>query len=551
MTRDACAPDEAHLSVKPHFFRTRLDLAFSLRKKARAAGESGITPAPVQVATFELVPARASRGKLLDRIVEFVRAAARDGRLCALSITDNAGGHPALSPNALGQEIKAMGMEPIIHFSCKDKNRNEIESQLFELDRNGLHNLLVLTGDYPRFGYMGKAKPVFDLDSVHVLSLISQMNQGVMLNPRAPGGGMALPPLELHPGCVVSPFKILAAEQIPQYLKLKRKIRAGARFVISQLGYDIRKYHELRLFMDLNAMDVPLIGTVFIPSMKLARILHKGLIPGCTFPARLLDVMERNSGDRDRELQFRLELGARLVAALKGIGYEGVHLSGPDLEYEHVAWVLKRAEEIQGRWMELVPELTFPEEWQFFYFARDDATGLNSPEPSDWELPRAPAMDLADYSLNRAVHGLAFEPGRGLHGLCQKLARLVKGSPIEAPFTRIEYGIKKLVYDCRQCGDCTLGEMAFLCPQSQCAKFLLNGPCGGSRNGWCEVWPGKRRCLYVRMFERIAYKEGTEALEGPPMPPRNWDLFLSSSWLNFYLGLDHAGAFRDTGDERG
>ncbi len=512
----------------------------SLRKQARAASRTHITPAPLQIATFELVPARASKGKVLDKILEFVGAAARDRRLSALSITDNAGGHPALSPNALGQEIKALGMEPIIHFSCKDKNRNEIESQLFELDRNGLNNLLVLTGDYPRFGYMGKAKPVFDLDSVHVLGLISQMNRGFMLNPQAPGGGVVLPPLELYPGCVVSPFKSLASEQIPQYLKLKRKIQAGAQFVISQLGYDIRKYHELRLFMDVNSLDVPLIGTVFIPSAKLARILHKGLIPGCTFPARLLKTMEQESTDPDRELRFRLELGAKLVAALKGLGYEGVHLSGPDLNYEHVAWILKRAEEIQDHWMEVVPELSFPEEWRFFYFSEDPATGLNSSEATSRNQAKLSLRDLLEYSLGRAMHNLIFEPGKLLYDPAKALAQRIKGSALEGPFTGFEYGTKKIIYDCKKCGDCALGETAFICPQSQCAKFLLNGPCGGSRNGWCEVWPGQRRCLYVRVFERLSHVGRLKDLEAPPIPPRDWGLYQTSSWLNFYLGLDHA-----------
>jgi len=53
------------------------------------------------VVTFELVPARASKGKAIDEILRFAREAADDGLISALSITDNAGGHPALTPRAL------------------------------------------------------------------------------------------------------------------------------------------------------------------------------------------------------------------------------------------------------------------------------------------------------------------------------------------------------------------------------------------------------------------------------------------------------------------
>ena len=68
----------------------------------------------------------------------------------------------------------------------------------------------------------------------------------------------------------------------------------------------------------------------------------------------------------------------------------------------------------------------------------------------------------------------------------------------------MEHLIKFLLFACQDCGDCTLTSLGFLCPQSRCAKYLLNGPCGGSRDGWCEIYPGRRRCLYVKAYERLA-----------------------------------------------
>jgi methylenetetrahydrofolate reductase (NADPH) len=91
------------------------------------------------------------------------------------------------------------------------------------------------------------------------------------------------------------------------------------------------------------------------------------------------------------------------------------------------------------------------------------------------------------------------------------------------------------------CGDCTLPEHAYLCPQSQCAKYLLNGPCGGSYEGWCEVHYQKRQCLYVRAHDRLkAYGEQEDLLK-ETLPPRDWALDETSSWINYYLGKDHAG----------
>ena len=139
--------------------------------------------------TLELVPGRGSRGKTQDEVIAIAEKAAKAKLVHALSITDNPGGHPALSPNMLGLEISRLGIDPLIHFTCKDKNRNQIESILYSLDRNGLSNLLAMTGDFPLYGFEGKAKPVFDLDSAQLIHLISQMNQGLDIDGKAPGGG--------------------------------------------------------------------------------------------------------------------------------------------------------------------------------------------------------------------------------------------------------------------------------------------------------------------------------------------------------------------------
>ena len=142
--------------------------------------------------TLELVPGRGSRGKTQDDILRIAGRAARSRLVHAVSITDNPGGHPALSPDVIGFEISRLGIDPIIHFTCKDKNRNQIESILYSLDRIGISNLLVMTGDFPLYGFEGKAKPVFDLDSIQLIHLIHQMNQGLDIDGKAPGGGVRL-----------------------------------------------------------------------------------------------------------------------------------------------------------------------------------------------------------------------------------------------------------------------------------------------------------------------------------------------------------------------
>ncbi|MGC8871402.1 MAG: methylenetetrahydrofolate reductase [Caldimicrobium sp.] len=190
--------------------------------------------------TFELVPARSVRTRRYQEILKFLLESQKKNLFQAFSITDNAGGNPALSPIPLGKTIKNLGLEPIIHFSCKDKNRNQIESELLALDKEGLHNLLILTGDYPLQGYLGRAKPVYDLDSVLLLSMISDMEKGFDERPAIP----------FFKGAVVNPFKLTFPEIWWQYLKLYKKLKAGAYFIITQVGFYPRKWLELKILFD-------------------------------------------------------------------------------------------------------------------------------------------------------------------------------------------------------------------------------------------------------------------------------------------------------------
>ena len=94
-----------------------------------------------------------------------------------ISITDNAGGNPQLAPLALGRPVLYAGKEVVIHLTCKDLNRNGLESEAWMLNSEGFHNILAMTGDYPVAGNEGMAKPVFDIDSVGLISLLNKMNQ--------------------------------------------------------------------------------------------------------------------------------------------------------------------------------------------------------------------------------------------------------------------------------------------------------------------------------------------------------------------------------------
>lgn len=229
--------------------------------------------------TLELIPGRGSKGKTQDDVLRMAERVAKSRLVHAVSLTDNPGGHPALSPNVIGLEISRLGMDPIIHFTCKDKNRNQIESSLYSLDRIGITNLLVMTGDFPLYGFEGKAKPVFDLDSIQLIHFINEMNQGLDIDGKAPGGGVRLSPTHFLKGCTLSPFKKEEAEVMAQYYKLHKKVESGADFVITQVGFDARKFDEALRFMRRSDIRIPILGNVYILNRPVAKIMNQGRSP--------------------------------------------------------------------------------------------------------------------------------------------------------------------------------------------------------------------------------------------------------------------------------
>ena len=380
---------------------------------------------------------------------------------------------------------------------------------------------------------------MFDLDAVLLLQLVSEANCGISLDRTAAerSRGRKLLPTDLFAGCVVSPFKKYESETMTQYYKLIKKVWAGARFVISQVGFDARKFDETFRFMQRAGINLPLIGNVYLPNLAVARLMNAGKVPGCVVTDRLLGRIRRESENNDRGKARRLVRAGKLAAVLKGIGYSGIHIGGQGLTNDDINQVLDMCEEYYPDWRELVKEFDFPQRDGFYLFQKDPETGLNTDALNRFANSSSAAVF---FRLLRFIHQSCFEPGGALFRSMKKICLKLERSAFKKAFTRAEYITKEIIFDCYRCGDCTLPELAFICPQSRCPKYILNGPCGGSFNGWCEVFPDQRKCIYVRAYRRLKSVKSQSLLCRKIIPPRNWSLNETSSWINFFNGSDYS-----------
>ena len=493
--------------------------------------------------TWELVPGRGAREIAQDRAMTQAAQASAGKILSGLTLTDNPGGTPAMSADWMGADIVKLGIEPLVHLTCKDKNRNAIESQLYAMDRAGIRNLLVMSGDYPVSGFCGGPAPVFDLDPIHVLEMITKMNRGYCY----PGikGTITHQPADFFAGAVVSPFKATRAEQVGQYFKLKKKIAAGAQFVVTQLGYDARKFHELVLFMKHNNLQVPLVGNIYILPFGAAKMMNRNDLPGSVVTDQLLADIEREQDDPDKGQAAKMLRAARLYAILKGMGYSGVHIGGHNIQYAQVDQIIRQGEALSPQWKDLLRFFDYPIPGGFYVYEKHPETGLNLDSPAqDTDRPDESEIEWT-YRFSRFFHRLMFEPDKKFYSAMKHLAEEIDGSRMEPVFSKAEHLIKTVLYDCRNCGDCALFDVAYLCPMSQCPKNKRNGPCGGSFEGWGEVYPRKKKCVYVRAYARLKKYKEEGTLEKSKVPPCNWELFQRSSWINYYLGKDHFSKKRE------
>ena len=473
-------------------------------------------------------------------LVELAHQLAENPRIDFLSLTDNPGGNPMIAPDMLANRMREVGQEVILHIACKDMNRNGIESRAWKAASAGLDNILALTGDYPIAGQSGTAAPVFDIDSVALLQLLSEMNAGVE-ELRAPDGRLLGTNFFL--GCVVTNHKLHEREVMPQYFKLEKKVRAGAGFVINQLGWNARKDAELLQWVGQRELPVRMIANVYLLSRGVARVFHAGRIPGCVVTDELLAQAERYGGGEDKGREFFVDLAAKQVSVARGIGYRGVYIGGhmPIAAYDEI---LDRAEAIGDQWPQAARELRYDRPGEFYLYGRDPETGMSDGRPRDeyLESKRKRRTDLkvpARYKVSRVMHNTVFAQDAPLFPLGTKVYSKLEDSPksVQRAAHLLEQAAKVPMFDCKDCGDCSLPDIAYVCPEGPCAKNQRNGPCGGTRDGLCEVYDTE--CIWSQAYERLkAYGEEEDLVKGPVVIKNN-ALRGSSAWANNFLRRDH------------
>lgn len=485
----------------------------------------------------------ASRLRREAQVLEVASRLARVPHVVAGSITSYAGGALGHDPIRVGTAARARGLTPNIHLTCVSQDRAGLRKTLEDLQALGIWNVFALTGDWPAAG-RGEGAPVFDLDAVQLVHLVAEMRRA-----GAP----------FHISVAVSPFKYVEADCVWQYLKLEKKVAAGADLVITQVGWDARKFRELRRYLDDRGLRTPVLGAVYVLGPRAAEKMAGGQPPGCWVAPELLETVRRESAARDGGLKARLERAARTVAVLRGLGYAGAYIGGTH-DADQVHWIIRRATELAPRWEEFVEELRYGVPGGFYLY-EGFPSGVGSPGSTtlstDQSAPslrpefRPPPETRVSQGLPHPARwarvrlvphvldllGKIFPVSRDTvlrRALTRAFAWADRRPRLAAAVERVEYAIKRPLFGCEACGNCVLGHLEYTCPET-CPKHMRNGPCGGTHLGHCEVVD--RPCIWVEVYERATRAHRVEALR-QYIPPPDRSLAGTSSWINYFLERD-------------
>ncbi|HEY1305604.1 MAG TPA: methylenetetrahydrofolate reductase C-terminal domain-containing protein [Vicinamibacterales bacterium] len=443
------------------------------------------------------------------QVLEIASKLAMIPEIAAGSITSYAGGQLGQDSIRVGTAVRARGLVPNVHLTCVGQDRTTIDKTLAQLGALEMHNIFAISGDWPK---AAARTAVFDIDSVQLAAHIAEL--------RARTG------TPYFISCAVSPFKYQREDCLYQYLKLEKKIAAGAEMAITQVGWDATKFVELKKYLDERGIKTPVLGNVYVLSRRAAERMNTGNPPGCWASDELVAILKKESEASDGGLQARLERGARSIAVLKGIGYAGAYIGGTH-DANHIRWMIRRAEELAPKWQELYEELQFGKKDGFYLYQRDP-----QPKPARTFLPTV--MDAAGKTLPFVPWAKTTKESSVKRVIAGAFRWLDRHPTLSHWFERFEFYSKKEVFGCQNCGNCVLGSMEYVCPQT-CPKQMRNGPCGGTLHGACEVID--QECIWVKVMARAEASNTINQLK-LFIPPPDRALTGTASWLNFYLGRD-------------
>ncbi len=303
----------------------------------RADGKSEVPPmaersrlgAKVAAGTFvtmvEIVP---PRGTAVVREIEAARFLKSVG-VDAINIPDSPRASARMSNQALSLLVsQTVGIEPVLHYTCRDRNVLGIQSDLLGASATGIRNLICITGDPPRMGNYPDATAVFDVDSIGLVNIVHNLNRGLDIggNPIGASTGFVI-------GVGANPGATNLEEEIRRF---EYKVEAGAEFVVTQPVFDVALLENF--LKRIEHCRIPVVAGIWpLTSMRNAEFMKDEL--RVAIPDAILRRME-TAGSADLARAEGVAIAREMLLAVRDM-VQGAQISAPLGRYASAVDVLE------------------------------------------------------------------------------------------------------------------------------------------------------------------------------------------------------------------
>lgn len=304
----------------------------------------------------------------------------------------------------------------------------------------------------------------------------------------------------------VNPYKYNIADTFLQYYKLARKINAGAQFIVSEAGWDMKKIQELLWYCQQRNFAVPIVARLrFVRPTEVVPILD-GEYPGQVISREFAAQLQREgkAGEKQAEAAQLRRLALQAIGA-RLLGCSGILLSGIE-DPARLAAVLNEIDELSKTlqtyrdwlkaWQDFhdrVEMAPYPTHYYAYKNLLDESIRLYNAQYSRQahkRLPQSAGLDRLRYIAADMLH---------LQSRGGSVGRMLRGALCGDP------------------SDAWKLQKTFYIPASQCPKGLEDGACGGSRpDGTCES--GDRPCMYHACLARARWLQRLDEFE--ELPPK-------------------------------
>lgn len=302
----------------------------SLLQQALESGKFGVTA--------EMAPPKGCDFSKQMEDAEYLK-----GLVHGVNVTDMQSACIKASSLGLCIRLKEAGLEPILQMTGRDRSRIAIIGEFLTAANFGIDTMLALTGDHTVVGDCKESKPVFDLDSCGILSMLSEMEAsdkdcgGNDLESKAP---------VFYKGTSVTP---VYEPQILQINKLKKKVACGAKYAQTQGVFEIEGLKRFMDAVDKANIDVHIMaGIIPLKAAGMAKYMNAS-VPGIDVPESMLKRLSdaaaegKEKGIKGLPMKVGIEMAAELIQQIKEEKIcDGVHLMTIGAE-KNIPTILEKA----------------------------------------------------------------------------------------------------------------------------------------------------------------------------------------------------------------